>query len=431
MYDQNLLIESYWVDKLADYNSINIGFSGGLDSTVLLHLLASIPVLANKLLAVHVNHGLSADANAWQVHCEQYCSKIGVPVVISRAKLKSHANVEELARNVRYDVFKSLLIKNDCVVLAHHCNDQAETLLLNLLRGAGVDGLASMLASRPLNSGDLIRPFLNLTRDCLENYAIYHELKWIEDDSNYSLNYSRNYIRHEILPLLTKKWPKAIENIASCAKNCQNARSNLESLAALDCTEVEDKTPTISLDSLPLDDRSRLINVLRVWFKKNSIIPPSSKIIDRLVDEVVFARFDSQPCLVLGDLVIRRYRAKLYLVENNETEPKDAVWNNFPEEFDLNNDLKLTAERAGTGLFIPKNSVVEIKFRSGGETFQWHGQTKKLKKLFQQWGVLPWQRDFVPLIFIDGCLKAVVGFASLNNLAGTEDSYNITLKNDI
>ncbi len=157
------MIDEIWFNKLLAYNHLIVGYSGGLDSTVLLHYLASHPQAARSVRAVHINHGLSENANAWQQHCQQFCSERGIGLSIYPLKFLSRSNLEEQARIARYDVFSTLVAPNDCLLLAHHANDQAETVLLQLLRGTGVDGLAAMPPIKPFGLGDLVRPLLQHT----------------------------------------------------------------------------------------------------------------------------------------------------------------------------------------------------------------------------------------------------------------------------
>ena len=196
------LLADDWQQSLANYNTLFVGFSGGLDSTVLMHCMASHPALVAKLRAVHVHHGLSVNATAWQAHCQQFCDALGIQLMVLKVTCNNRANIEESAREARYAAFSSLLSDNDCLLLAHHCDDQAETLLLQLLRGAGIDGLAAMPSVNNLSKGQLVRPFLQHSRQRLEAYAHQHRLAWINDESNQNSDFSRNYLRNEIMPLL-------------------------------------------------------------------------------------------------------------------------------------------------------------------------------------------------------------------------------------
>jgi tRNA(Ile)-lysidine synthase len=372
--------------RLACHTRLWVGLSGGLDSMVLLHALSCEPTLVSKLRAVHVHHGLSPEADAWQAHCEQVCAALAIPITVKHVRLDNQqSNLEEAARDARFEVFEACIQPNDCLVLAHHQDDQAETLVLRLLRGAGVDGLASMKTYRAFGCGYITRPLLDTRKHKLEAYAKTHALVWVDDESNQDLKFSRNYLRHEIIPRLQQAWPRAVESISACAEHCQEAQANLDDLAYLDCPELALKQDELSLDVLSDLPLRRLKHVLRVWFKNQEIKALSAVKLDVLIQEVVFAKPDAMPMLCIGGMTVRRYRNKLYLVRDLKPTPPD--------------------------LRIPTGAALDIRFRTGGETLVLHGQTKSLKSLFQIWGIPPWERDTIPLIFIENKLAAVLDFA--------------------
>ena len=405
------LLGSDWLTELERYQKLVVGFSGGLDSTVLLHYLSSYPALYNKLSAIHIHHGLSANAATWAEHCQRVCASLGIPLVIRHIEFNRTANIEENARRARYQEFASMLSINDCLLLGHHQDDQAETLLLQLLRGAGVDGLAAMAPVKKLAGHNLCRPLLMHPRQTLVDYARLHHLSWIEDESNQNQAFSRNYLRHQVMPLLHDKWPGAAANLARTAHHCQQAQANLEDLALLDCPALADRHATFSLDSLRNLSHARVSNVVRVWLKNNSIRAPSANVFNCLIDEVIFAKSDAQPCVQWHDIAIKRYRQTLYIVPDKKISPLlMQKWYNFPQPVRINNML-LHATLTDKGIKVPKGAHISVGFRQGGEQITWHGQTKELKKLLQQWQVPPWQRAEIPLIYINDCLAAVVGFA--------------------
>lgn len=380
--------------QLAGHTRLWIGLSGGLDSMVLLHALSCEPALASKLHAIHVHHGLSAQADAWQAHCQDACAALNIPILIKHVQLdKNQANLEEAARDARFDIFEACIQPNDCLVLAHHQDDQAETLVLRLLRGSGVDGLGAMQAYRPLGHGYLARPLLDTRKHQLLAYAKKHVLVWVEDESNQELRFSRNYLRHDIIPRLQKTWPRAIESLSACASHCQEAQANLDDLAYLDCPELALNPQKLSLTALRALPLRRLKQVLRVWFKNQNIKALSAVQLDVLIQEIINANPDARPQMRLGKLTIRRYRDVLYVVRDDE-QPKTLDMPPLP-----------------AALYIPEGAQVDMRFRTGGEVLKLHGQTKRLKALFQTWGVPPWERDTIPLIFVDNTLAAVLDFA--------------------
>lgn len=407
------MLNSKWIVHLGRFQQLILGFSGGLDSTVLLHALTQCSTLGKQLIAVHVNHGISSKAQDWQDHCAQVCLESGVPFVAHKVIFNQEANLEEEARRARYGVFSSLLKEGGCLILAHHQDDQAETLLLQLCRGAGVDGLAAMSETGFFGSGSIARPLLTLSRQQLEDYARIHGLKWIEDESNQEITYSRNFLRHQVMPLLKERWPKVVTNLARTAGHCQQAKSQLEALALQDSPELSLVKTSLSIEPLKSLARDRIVNVLRVWLRKNQVQLPSTAIFQALVQELIFAASDALPQICWGKVAVRRYQQHLYLdAKKPAVLPSHIEWEHFPKTLILEScSLHLIAEQKSPGLRIPPGVKISIRFRQGGETFFWHGQNKSLKKLFQEWNIPPWLRKAVPLLYLDEKLAAVVGYA--------------------
>lgn len=418
------LLTQNWVQQFEQYEKLWIGFSAGLDSTVLLHNVLAIPELRNKIHAVHVNHHLSTHSTVWQNHCESICLQLNIPIFVSSVHVQS-SNVEEHARLLRYGVFESLLEPNHAFLVAQHGDDQAETILLQLLRGAGVDGLAGMPAQKCLGAGILLRPLLKHSRDTLLKYAQENHLTWCEDDKNQDLSFSRNFLRHHILPALKTKWPGVSKSLQRSAMHCQEARTNLRTLANLDYPELT--KDHLSVSKLKTFDAERLNNILRVWLQNNQVRLPSSAILKRIPRELLEASQDATPSIQWSDIAIVRYQQTVYLLKNTQTSfnPAPIPWVNFPDPI---LDGKVQAIRAKQGLWIPDGAHIEIRFRQGGEQLYWKKQTKQLKKLFQEWKLPHWLRDKIPLLFIDNQLAAVVGFAVSDNYyrIDDEDTYEIS-----
>ena len=434
----DLLLDANWLARFASFSRLYVGFSGGLDSTVLLHRLGHEPSLVGKLTAVHVHHGLSQFADDWQKHCQVICAENDIPLIVRQVHLNPKANVEEQARNARFAVFSSLVCASDALVLAHHADDQAETVLLQLMRGAGVDGLAGMPAIKAWSNAVILRPLLAYSRETLEAYARFHCLNWIEDDSNQSLIFSRNYLRHQVMPLLRDRWPGVVGNLARTALHCQQAKRNLDALAVIDAQGVSLTEPFLSLDALHSFAYDRVANILRNWIINNQLRLPSTEQFKQLMTQVLEASVDSQLSVAWDGVALRRYQNTLYLLRNVEKSKQPGLmddafskssvrftWCDFPDVLELANGAGvLTASLAEKGMYVPKDSVVEVGFRQGGERIFWRGQHKVLKKLLQQWQVLPWERDRIPLIWIDNKLAAVVGFAISDPYYG-ENSNNL------
>lgn len=422
------ILTNTWQQQLVNYHRLFVGFSGGLDSTVLLHSLASHPKLRPLVTAVYVHHGLSVHASDWQSHCETVCQTLSVPLVVCPVLVDGRANIEERARKARYQAFSSLLHAEDALLLAHHSNDQAETLLLQLFRGAGIQGLSAMPSQSTFNlkNSTVIRPLLEHTREQLEAYASKHQLTWIEDESNQNPQFSRNYLRHHILPLLQEKWLGIVGNLTRTALHCQQAKKNLSDLAKQDCFDLTSPSSTLDLTLIKQLEHHRLSNVLREWLELLQIRLPSTALLHRIIHEVIFSRGDSTAIVEWDGISVRRYQHRLYLLIANEDISKNHVinWSNFPAPIEY-----LQASPAEKGIRILPGQKVQVRFRQGGELFFWHKQTKQLKKLWQEWQVPPWARDQVPLLYVDDVLAAVIGYAVSDAYFSEENKHTYLVQN--
>lgn len=232
--------------RLPPGGALHVGYSGGLDSTVLLHALAQLPAArARGLVALHVDHGLHPASAAWARHCCGTAAALGVearvlPVQINRAG----RGLEAAARAARHAALAAALPADGVLVLAHHADDQSETVLLKLLRGAGPEGLGGMRALRVLPQGWLWRPLLDLPRETLRGYALAQGLEWIEDPTNADLRHARNRLRHEILPALRRHWPPLDASLAHAARHAQAAADYIDEAARRALAELQDSTRT-------------------------------------------------------------------------------------------------------------------------------------------------------------------------------------------
>lgn len=396
-----------------------VAYSGGLDSQVLLYALTRI-MPAKHLRAIHVNHGWHADSIKWANICQQICEKLGVycEVIHLDAHPKSGESPEAYAREARYAAMAKRVPAGDFLLTAHHRNDQAETLLLQLLRGSGLKGLASMPFCQTFSKAHLVRPLLDFTRAELYKYAQEHQLTWVEDDSNKDLRFNRNFIRHQVLPLIQQRWPQADKTIARAAINLAEADSLLEEMAHQDWSIVRGPASNILIISnlLTLSTKRRN-NVLRYWLKQLHFSLPSQKQLQQ-IDVLLKSRIDASPRVNWGNIQLRRYRDSLYalnLVENEKlVEVGFTVWK-LDQTVTLPTLDQLTSKQVlGTGLnySVLKEQQVDVTFRQGGERFYASNRqgSHPLKKLFQEWGVPPWLRNKLPLIYYQKELIAVVGY---------------------
>ena len=393
-------------------------FSGGMDSTALLHLLKSQCDQYNMpLRAVHVNHNLHKDSAAWSKHCMEVCRHAGIDMEIISVDAKEYGkkSPEEFARELRYQKMEELLDDNDLLFLAHHREDQAETLLLQLMRGAGPEGLAAMPASRKFGKGWLVRPLLGYSKQELKEYNLLNNLEWIEDPSNQDIDIYRNYIRQNVIPLLREKWPSVVESIARAADNQADYLKILDDVARTDQGVCSDGKPAeLLIDRLLTLSLPRQKNLLRFWIRLNGHAIPGSVKLQQILTELVNARPDATPCIQWKGTEIRRYKNRIFImhpVPDTSTQ-KSITWNLY-EPLSLPWGLLVAENTTGDGIRssdVPDNHL-EVTFRQGGESMQLPGRegSKKLKKLYQEADVPVWLRDKIPLLYSGNNLVAVAG----------------------
>lgn len=396
-----------------------IAFSGGLDSTVLLHLLAHLATTESlpALSAIHVHHGLQAVADAWPEHCRAVCAALGVPLQIVRVQVQPGASLERAARDARYHAFTEVTRPDDVLLTAQHRDDQAETLLFRLLRGAGVRGLSGMPRQRPLGKGHLLRPLLDVTRAELEAYASEHGLSWIEDPSNLDRQYSRNYLRHQVFPALTRRWPQAVATMARSAAHLTEAQGLLEELADMDLREASSvgEFAWLGLRSLELASLAQLSdarqrNALSHWLEPLTRLPDTDHWSGW--EDLRDASGDACPVWRLADGELHRAGGRIWWLSGRwlRTLPVAGTWQDTrsPLVIPDNGMLSLTGQ-------IP-DGPLQIRYREGGEVMALPDRGHRdLKRLLNENAVPSFVRGRLPLLYKDGQLLAV---ANLNGLDG-------------
>lgn len=395
-----------------------VALSGGLDSTALLHLVAVQRPPAYPLRALHVNHQLQAEADDWTRHCAKLCDSLDIPFasVHVDVAVAPGESPEAAARDARRDAFAKHLLPNEALLLAQHANDQAETFLLMALRGSGLPGLSAMASVQPFADGTLCRPLLSITRAQLREYAVRHALQWIEDPSNQSLDFDRNYLRHEVMPRLSERWPAAVDTLGRSARRAAEADELLDELASMDLAVAQGQGGALEMAALRELSPARCRNLLRHWVAEQALPAPSEAQLQRVLDEVLPARRDAECLVHWPGAELRSYRDRLYAMPPLSPMPEvEHRWPDLSQPLllpELGRTLELVElERAG--LRIPPGGEVTVSYRRGGETLRvaCGGRTRPLKKCLQEAGLPPWQRDRVPLIHIDGQLAAALGVA--------------------
>ena len=394
-----------------------LAYSGGLDSHALVHACAALrrqnPEL--NVRAIHIDHGLQAISSTWAEHCQQVCDALQIALTRIELKLSipKGESLEALARHARYEAFKRVLGVGDYLLTAHHQDDQAETLLLNLLRGSGVEGLAAMPIKRNLGQAYLLRPLLGISRAELHMYAQKHHLQYIHDPSNYQLQFERNYLRHEIVPKLTARWPSSAAILSRVAQ-WQAEQVQLNDLLIMQRFPafVGTQTRTLAIKKLLAEPIVLQKAVLRYWLKNLGFQMPSATKLQQILNGVLLAKPDSNPVVAWLGCEVRRYRDDLYALRPVKWDSARVwVWQDLNQPLALDEGIKLQAQELGdlTGHLTQK--AVYVRCRQGGERILRHQLPSiELKKLLQALAMPAWERERVPLIYYGEQLIAIAGY---------------------
>lgn len=410
-----------------------VALSGGLDSIVLLHCFRLLHPAAS-LTAIHVNHGLSPNADKWAAHCQQVCQTLAIPCLVEDVTIIPEGDgIEAAARKARYDVFEQHLSKGEVLLQGHHQNDQAETVLMRALRGAGPKGLSAIPQERLLKNGACVyRPLLNISRSKLLEQAQQLTLSWVEDESNSDPSFDRNFIRNEILPVIEQRWPKAVSALVSVSQRSKETQRFVDAWCESNIQRILSKSYSNeacvalkSLESYSIEEQAML---LRFWLDSLGIKQPSDRIFQRIWSEIVPAKQDAQPIVQWGKYTLRRYDDCLFLVSESLCKPcafkfeLNILVKNHNYQINLPRSsiclCLCTGEAAAdvvshsSQLYVPSNlDRLTIRSREGGEKILIGGKRREVKKLLQACGVPPWRRDSFPFIYFDNTLIAIPGIA--------------------
>ncbi len=394
-----------------------IAFSGGLDSTVLLHLLAehARKHASPPLRAIHIHHGLQPAADAWPAHCQAICDNLGIELQVVHVQVSPGASLEQAARDARYTAFKNALGPGDILFTGQHRDDQAETLLFRLLRGAGLRGLAAMPGQRALGQGGLVRPLLGCSRQQLQDYAKAHELVWIEDPSNADTHFARNYLRGQVFPQLQQRWPQASQNLARAAEHLGEALGLLDEVAQGDLAFAGQGAPAAwpGLDSLDLATLmgltpARQRNALQYWLSQRTRLPDTRHWAGWA--DLRDAAGDAQPVWRLADGQLLRSHGRIWWLSGDWLRqpagrlawPDPAV----PLLLPGNGSVRLVGAAALDGL--------HIAYRQGGERLEVPGRGRRdLKRLLNEQQVPHFLRARLPLLYHGEHLLAVANLPGL------------------
>jgi tRNA(Ile)-lysidine synthase len=438
-------------ERVRQGDHLVVALSGGLDSVVLLHLLVPLSIrMAFRLSAVHVDHGISPNAGKWGTFCHELCQGLGVSLKVRRLKINREpgASLEAAAREGRYRVFAA--VDADYVVLGQHQDDQAETLLLQLLRGAGVKGLAAMpvirilppaeglvpevesraSANGPCDGPRILRPLLDASRSEIEDYARENGLRWITDESNDDVSFDRNFLRREVLPLLEKRFPAYRATFSRASRHMAEASGLLDELAEAD------GTARLFAEELHIEDLRRLSlprarNLLRYTLSQRGVVLPSTVKLDDILRQLLSSHCDAKLHVIFGDVEVRCFRGVIHVrkagklfsraLREAEAPVASIAWRgeselNLPH---LGGILSFRRENtAGKESAIELAKLLEqpvtIRMRQGGERLRpdCNRPRRSLKNLLREASLPPWEREVLPLIFSGDQLVCVPGIGT-------------------
>ncbi|MEZ8784353.1 tRNA lysidine(34) synthetase TilS [Vibrio splendidus] len=414
-----------------------VAFSGGVDSRVLLELAAQYAQTHGiECCAVHVHHGLSKNADHWAEQCQTWCDALSVSLAVERVSLDidSGESVEKLARDARYNAFQKHLSFGDALITGQHIDDQLETFLLALKRGSGPKGLSSMAKVMSFGEAFIVRPLLSVTRSDIEASAHDMGLTWVEDESNQDLRFDRNFIRHQVTPTLTERWPSFRESVSRSAQLCAEQELLLDELLESHFQQALGDSQNLSIEALSQHSDLLRARLLRMWLSHCNQPMPSQKQLKLIWDEVACAQADANPKLVLNDAEVRRFNHQLYLVR----ETKDlSDWQShlsmgesvtLPDglgELRLNSALSDGASNnrdVQSFSLSDTNATLRVIFNPEGLSAHpvGRGHSRKLKKLFQEYQVPSWLRRRTPILMDGDRVIAVLGLFVDKNYEGQD-----------
>lgn len=407
---------------------IAVALSGGLDSSALLHALSSSPVARQRgLRAIHIDHGLQAQSGEWSLHCRRVSEQCEVSLTTIKVTVKrtTGLGLEASAREARYAAFEAALTDGEILALAHHRDDQTETVLLKLLRGAGPEGLGAMRQLRRLGQAWAWRPLLEVPRETLHRHARQTDLGWIEDPSNEDTRIERNFLRHEVLPNLRNRWPKADASISQSAGWIRAAADFIDAESTRALARLQGLDPA-TLDWqgwLALADALR-DPVLRRWLRSLNLPEPNQHQVGELERQLAHAGADKLPCVRWPGAEVRRYRDLLYAMAPVDPPESgwESLWNGLPLALPTNLGTLTLEDSMKQTIALAEGEHLRVRFRSGGERLRLDagGYHRDLRDLFQEAGIPPWQRSRIPIVLDRNADVLTVGDLWVSDLGHAE-----------
>ncbi len=418
------------LNQFSNSNKFWVACSGGLDSSVLLHLFS---INKNKIKqdieVLYVNHGLQEEAGDWGLFCKKLCQQYDI--AYTQLEIKENypkgVSVEAWAREKRYSLIENLMGDHDVLFTAHHLDDQVETFFLQALRGAGPRGLASMPIVKNYSNALHARPLLNYSRENLKEYAEENKLDWHEDKSNMDYRYDRNYLRHRVMPVIEDKWPSYRQTISRLISHQKESKKILDEIACADLEQaLHNNIMCLNLNYINELSIERQKNLIFFWLNELSLDSPGSINIEQVISNIIYSNTEKAPCVNWKNTEIRRYKNMLYASKKIEKHDVDAEYYWKPERvLNILDETLIAKSRCGKGISKTKTNGADfvVRYRHGGEKIQpdYLSHSKTVKQLFQEKAVLPWLRDRIPLVYINGKLAVIPGFCIDESFSADED----------
>ncbi len=390
------------------YKHFLVGFSGGIDSTVLLYELYK-QSLKKKIYirAIHINHNINLLSQKWSYHCKKICKKLNIKLITKKNHIKIKKNVECTLREIRYSIYKKEILNKEIILTAHNKNDQCETFLLALKRGSGPRGLSGIKKKIKINKKNFIyRPLLKISRKKIKKYAIKNKLKWIEDNSNYNINYDRNFLRLLIIKKIIKKWPYFLSSVYRSAKICWEQEKILNNIFKKKTKKKYIYKNSLKLKKIfPLKKNEKFL-ITRIWIKKNKKKMISYKLINNMWKQIIKFKKKIYFQFIFKEFIINKYKNNLYITKKyKKITKKSFLWKNIKKKFYLPNNngyLKIIKSKKKNKNSIRKtnkNELIYIKFKIKNKIKIKNKKKKKIKKIWQEKKIFPWKRENTPIIF--------------------------------
>ncbi|MFT2090485.1 tRNA lysidine(34) synthetase TilS [Paraglaciecola sp. 2405UD69-4] len=399
---------------LDEAKDLVVAYSGGVDSHVLLHALSQLKQSHGyrfTLHAIHIHHGLSKNADQWQKHCQQTCKALGVTFQTAKVAVtvKARQSLEAQARDARYQKLVELAPNKSYVLLAQHQDDQLETFLLQLKRGAGPKGLSAMNQKWTVNAGNtdkkqvhFYRPLLDVSQEAVNEYATQAKLNWCEDESNQDTQFDRNFLRQDVVPNLIQRWPELAKSVSRSASLCAQQQDMLDEISAEKLVDIQTAENSLSISELSKLTEKWLHQVVRYWLLQQSISSPPLAVLNKLLPQVLLAADDATPILQWQDWQFRRFNQNLYVIPVPKELPEfTKVWQGeammpLPEslghlcfsEHKSNSNKEALVINPDFGPLTVRLGGYSAKFKPSGSP-----HSKPIKQWFKQWKVPPWERD--------------------------------------